>query len=236
MCKGCASDKPRCPFPACGEHTGAHLLPDRMVLLKVAAGLAPPTFKCDNCDDEEATPADATHWCTVCNACMCATCVQPHFTMKMLKKHLLQTVKEYIANGAAGGGGALGVHGCTVHDGRPLELYCATCAVLLCTMCAIIGHKGDSHDTGELAPMAARLKRELAEAAGPLELQLSAMDRAIKAIKVELAGVDQSQAAASAVVKSSAADLRRATVRFERRGLTAIKHVADEKRASLSTQ
>jgi hypothetical protein len=156
--------------------------------------------------------------------------------MKMLKKHLLQTVKEYIANGAAGGGGALGVHGCTVHDGRPLELYCATCAVLLCTMCAIIGHKGDSHDTGELAPMAARLKRELAEAAGPLELQLSAMDRAIKAIKVELAGVDQSEAVASAVVKSSAADLRRATVRFETRGLTAIKHVADEKRASLSTQ
>jgi hypothetical protein len=162
--------------------------------------------------------------------------------MKMLKRHPTQTIEEHIINinitncRARPCGGVLDVHGCTVHSGQPFETFCLTCAVPLCSICATIGHKGDSHDTGVLATMAARLKRELAEAATPLELQLVAVDRALEAIAAELAGVDQTKNAAIGVVKQSAVNMRRATVRFENRGLASIKQVADEKSATLRKQ
>jgi hypothetical protein len=210
-----------------------------MVLAKVAeeAGPPSPTFKCDVCEDDE-HPADATHWCPDCKGFMCANCVQSHSTNRMLKKHSLQTIEHHTASGGSGGGGGLSAHqGCAKHDGNPFGFFCSTCMVLLCTSCAILDHpKGDSHDVGDLATMVARFTRLLATAAAPLEQQSVALEQAMAMVEAVKGSIAQYKQAADGAVKSAAADMRRAAVRFEKRGLAASKAVADQKEAVLNEQ
>jgi hypothetical protein len=54
---------------------------------------------------------------------------------------------------------------------------------LLCTSCAILERKGNSHETGDLDTMAARFTKVLAVSASPLEQQSIALHQAVARVK-----------------------------------------------------
>jgi hypothetical protein len=192
-----------CPIPNCGHAFGcaaAALPTDRMVLAGVvAAGGPAPTPKCDTCDDE-ANPADATHWCPKCEAHFCEECVKPHFTKRFFKQHPLLTVAEHEAapGGAHGSTGSL-TEGCQLHH-KPREYYCRSCHAIGCAACIITGHNGDGHDTGLLEEMVGPLRIALQQCEGPLGTRCKVLRAGMDSMQAMRAALDDNEVAALADV------------------------------------
>jgi hypothetical protein len=152
-----------------------------------------------------------------------------------LKKHSVQTVDEY-ATSIASGGGPSEHQGCPEHN-KPLEVFCATCMVLLCMTCAFLEHpKGVDHDVGDLSTMSTRMLKQLATAVVPVEQQQEKLAQAVVTVKAAKAGLAQNKKTADAAVEASAKAMRQAEVRYVARGKAAVKEVADTKNAVLDEQ
>ena len=78
--------------------------------------------------------------------------------------------------------------------------------------------------------------QKLAESAVPLEQQRVALDQALVAVEAVKGGIKKHKEIADGAVKAAAADIRRAYVRYEARGLAVVKKVADTKLAVLNEQ
>jgi hypothetical protein len=149
--------------------------------------------------------------------------------------HSVQTVDEYAAS-IASGGGPSAHEGCSKHN-KPLEVFCATCMVPLCMTCAFLEHpKGDDHDVGDLSTMSTRMLEKLTTSVIPVEQQQEKLAQAVVTVKAVKAGLAQNKKTADAAVEASAKSMRQAEVRYVTRGKAAVKEMVDTKNAALDEQ
>ncbi|XP_045071726.1 tripartite motif-containing protein 16-like [Coregonus clupeaformis] len=83
---------------------------------------------CDICSEVQ-----AVKFCQTCSVSYCETHIRQHYKIPKLQKHTLVDVT-----------GGLGQKLCQ-HDYSPLEVFCRTDQMLICSQCAETNHKG--HDT-----------------------------------------------------------------------------------------
>ena len=95
----------------------------------------------------EGSEAAATHNCGTCGGMLCSSCHTAHSKMKMMKGHTVVSLEEY--------GGAAPIITCKKHVGKPLEVFCETCCMLVCLKCAVLDHKGNECVIDDLELMAA---------------------------------------------------------------------------------
>eukprot|EP00729_Bicosta_minor_P006286 gene6286-biopygen22853 len=145
---------------------------------------------CAFCAEEQ-----ATKFCKDCVAAMQLSCDGCYsFTHKAAKKkgHTSISIQEHLASAslAVGGGSAAGMTKmCSVHIGHPLLLFCDTCNMLICAMCAAFDHAGHVYKEVKAAIAAHRAMVEAAVAAVKITRQEAiAATNAIKIIRGELEG------------------------------------------------
>eukprot|EP00729_Bicosta_minor_P027796 gene27796-biopygen9695 len=139
--------------------------------------------------------AQATTFCCNCATAMQFACDSCHATMHQAAKkkgHTSIPIQEHLASAspAVGGGAAAGMTKmCSVHIGHPLLLFCDTCNMLICAMCAAFDHAGHVYKEVKAAIAAHRAMVEAAVAAVKITRQeVIAATTAIKIIRGELEG------------------------------------------------
>ncbi|XP_025761042.1 E3 ubiquitin-protein ligase TRIM39-like [Oreochromis niloticus] len=86
----------------------------------------PGEVPCDVCTG---TRLKALKSCLVCQTSYCQTHLEPHLTVKHLKRHQLIDAVENLEGRM-----------CTKHD-KPLELFCKTDQTCVCMLCSVLDHK-----------------------------------------------------------------------------------------------
>jgi hypothetical protein len=176
-----------------------------MVLAGVLDAGPVATPKCDDCDDE-ANPADASHWCPNCKAHFCEDCIKPHFKRRAFKDHPLLTVEEHkTATGGAHGNPVTATEGCQLHH-KPREYYCRSCHTIGCATCIISGHNG--HDTGPLDEMVGPLRITLKQCGGPLGTRCKVLRAGMDSMQAMRAALDENEVAALEAVDQATTEAR----------------------------
>ncbi|XP_031596506.1 zinc finger protein RFP-like [Oreochromis aureus] len=107
--------------------------------------------------------------CLVCLASYCHTHLQPHLTMKGLKRHQLIDPEENLEGRI-----------CIKHD-NPLELYCKTDQTCVCMVCCVFDHK-----THEFVPLREEYEGKKAELVKTeAEIQQMIIKRLLKIRKIK---------------------------------------------------
>ncbi|KAM9425691.1 E3 ubiquitin-protein ligase TRIM21-like [Pholidichthys leucotaenia] len=109
------------------------------------------------CDVCTGTKLKALKSCLVCLISYCETHLEPHFTVKGLKKHQLMEPVENLEGRI-----------CMMHD-KPLELFCKTDQTCVCIVCLYSHHK--THDLLPLREECEGMKAEL----GKMEAEMQQM-------------------------------------------------------------
>ena len=87
----------------------------------------PVDVSCDICSEVQ-----AVKFCQTCSVSYCETHIRQHYTIPKLQKHTLLDVTGDL------------VQKLCQHDYSPLEVFCRTDQILICSQCAETNHKG--HD------------------------------------------------------------------------------------------
>uniref|UniRef100_A0A4W5RFE5 Uncharacterized protein n=1 Tax=Hucho hucho TaxID=62062 RepID=A0A4W5RFE5_9TELE len=90
--------------------------------------IRPGEVDCDICSEVQ-----AVKFCQTCSVTYCETHIRQHYTVPKLQKHTLVDVTRDL------------VQKLCHHDYSPLEVFCRTDQMLICSQCAETNHKG--HDT-----------------------------------------------------------------------------------------
>nr|XP_033480668.1 E3 ubiquitin-protein ligase TRIM21-like [Epinephelus lanceolatus]XP_033480669.1 E3 ubiquitin-protein ligase TRIM21-like [Epinephelus lanceolatus] len=114
----------------------------------------PGNVSCDICTG---TKLKALKSCLVCLVSYCETHLEPHLTVSGLKRHQLISPVENLE-----------VRMCTKHD-KPLELFCKTDQMCVCTHCPALDHK-----THEFVPLKDEYEGKKAEL-GKTEAEIQQM-------------------------------------------------------------
>ncbi|XP_048239295.1 uncharacterized protein LOC124117420 [Haliotis rufescens] len=100
----------------------------------------PSELQCTNKQDG----GQAVVWCKQCEALFCENCQVAHSDIKMTKCHKVQTIDQLAQDGVSiEAKDAV----CSTHQ-RPVDVYDATCGVLICLRCTRDDHAG--HDVQEV--------------------------------------------------------------------------------------
>lgn len=125
-------------------------LPHIAAAIEDAKALPPP---CDFCGDEE-DGKKATRFCSDCTKCprLCDDCFALKHRTESRKMHSSITIEEHLSSVQGGSQAATttaALPECRTHAGQPLQVFCDTCDVLVCAMCAVL-----EHNRHELKPIA----------------------------------------------------------------------------------
>ncbi|CAI5638653.1 unnamed protein product [Oreochromis niloticus] len=137
--------------------------------------------------------------CLVCLASYCQTHLEPHLTMKGLKRHQLIDPDENLEGRM-----------CMKHD-KPLELFCKTDQTCVCMLCSVVDHK-----THEFAPLREEYEGKKAEL-GKTEAEIQQMiqkrrlkiRKIKKSVKMSTAAADREKAKGVRVFTALRKTLRR---------------------------
>eukprot|EP00729_Bicosta_minor_P024403 gene24403-biopygen9588 len=147
---------------------------------------------CDICEGEQ-----ATKFCGDCKKTqlLCDSCHKTAHQHAKKQGHASIPIQEHLSSApaytAGGGTAATAVMSkmCNVHVGIPLLLFCDTCNMLICGMCAAFDHAGHVYKEVKEATAAHRAMVEAAVAAVKITRQEAiAATNAIKIIRGELEG------------------------------------------------
>eukprot|EP00729_Bicosta_minor_P010756 gene10756-biopygen28039 len=144
---------------------------------------------CGICEDEQATTFCGD--CATNNRFTCDGCHAILHKFAKKKGHTSVPIQTHLASASllAGGGAAALSEMCSVHVGIPLLLFCDTCNMLICGMCAAFDHAGHIYKEVKEATAAHRAMVEAAVAAVKITRQEAiAATNAIKIIRGELEG------------------------------------------------
>ncbi|XP_030608781.1 E3 ubiquitin-protein ligase TRIM39-like [Archocentrus centrarchus] len=114
----------------------------------------PGEVPCDVCTG---TKLKALKSCLVCLTSYCHTHLEPHLTMKGLKRHQLIDPEKNLEDRM-----------CMKHD-KPLELFCKTDQTVVCMLCSVVDHK-----THEFVPLIEEYEGKKAEL-GKTEAEIQQM-------------------------------------------------------------
>ncbi|XP_075947751.1 E3 ubiquitin-protein ligase TRIM21-like [Anarhichas minor] len=154
FCKNCitehwnTSDRCQCPMCKEGFNTRPDLRVNTLLSEMVDQFRQSAQQKTSSSEQQESKPGEvpcdvctgtklkALKSCLVCLASYCETHLEPHLTMSGLKRHQLIDPVENLEDRM-----------CTKHD-KPLELFCKTDQMCVCTLCPVLDHK-----THEFVPL-----------------------------------------------------------------------------------
>ncbi|XP_063325189.1 E3 ubiquitin-protein ligase TRIM21-like isoform X5 [Pelmatolapia mariae] len=153
FCKTCISQhwdmNQSCQCPMCKEtfSTRPQLRVNTFISEMVAhsseqQAAKPGEVPCDVCTG---TRLKALKSCLVCQTSYCQTHLEPHLTVKRLKRHQLIDAVENLEGWM-----------CTKHD-KPLELFCKTDQTCVCMLCSVLDHK--NHEFAELEKTEAEIQQ-----------------------------------------------------------------------------
>ncbi|XP_032417722.1 E3 ubiquitin-protein ligase TRIM21-like [Xiphophorus hellerii] len=126
----------------------------------------PEEVPCDICTGPK---LKAIKTCQVCVLSFCQTHLEPHLTAPRLKKHqLMEPVKN------------LEDRMCMEHD-RPLELFCRTDRMCVCSLCPVLGH--NNHKLVPLREESEGTKAKLRTTEAEVQKMIQSMQIKIKEIK-----------------------------------------------------
>jgi len=99
---------------------------------------------CDLCGDED-DAKQATKFCPDCprNQRLCDDCFAFQHRSGSRKTHSSVTIEEHLSSVQGGSQAATATADlpeCRTHAGQPLQVFCDTCNVLVCAMCAVLEH------------------------------------------------------------------------------------------------
>uniref|UniRef100_A0A3Q2VFS1 B30.2/SPRY domain-containing protein n=1 Tax=Haplochromis burtoni TaxID=8153 RepID=A0A3Q2VFS1_HAPBU len=126
----------------------------------------PGEVPCDICTG---TKLKALKSCLVCLASYCQTHLEPHLTMKGLKRHQLIDPEENLEGRM-----------CMTHD-KPLELFCKTDQTCICMLCCVFDH--NTHEFVPLREECEVKKAELGETEAEIQQMIQKRRMKIQEIK-----------------------------------------------------
>eukprot|EP00729_Bicosta_minor_P016349 gene16349-biopygen14295 len=183
----CMSCSKPCAVPVSELHLDAVLMKE--IDGKGGSKEAKEVPLCAFCAEEQ-----ATKFCGDCASNMsfaCDGCYTFNHKSSKKKGHTSISIQEHLASAspAVGGGAAALSKMCSVHIGHPLLLFCDTCNMLICGMCAAFDHDGHTYKEVKAAIAAHRAVVEAAVAAVKITREeVIAATTAIKIIRGELEG------------------------------------------------
>uniref|UniRef100_A0AAZ1Y1Z8 E3 ubiquitin-protein ligase TRIM39-like n=1 Tax=Oreochromis aureus TaxID=47969 RepID=A0AAZ1Y1Z8_OREAU len=148
FCKTCISQhwdmNQSCQCPMCKEtfYTRPQLRVNTFISEMVAQFRREAQSSCDACTG---TRLKALKSCLVCQTSYCQTHLEPHLTVKGLKRHQLIDAVENLEGRM-----------CTKHD-KLLELFCKTDQTCVCMLCPVLDHK--NHEFAELEKTEAEIQQ-----------------------------------------------------------------------------
>lgn len=161
-------------------HAAAAVLPLAVVRAELASGEGvPPVPECEQCEE-----AEAAVYCKQDRAWLCAACDKVVHKPKVVSKH------ERVP--------AASVTRCGEHGGRQHELFCRSCAVPVCALCAAAQggrHPPPYHDVVDLG---AAYDRAAAEAGAARIGDAACRDTTRDALKEKMAAVEAKMRALAA--------------------------------------
>ena len=154
-------------------HAGAHAGPAH----------APPP--CDVCEEDEATMhcgdcAKNKYFCDGCFASAHKSSKKQGHSAVPIKEHMSseRSVAAWAGGGGSGrSGGPAGFLMCPKHPGKPLELFCYTCNILVCALC-ILQH--DRHSLKHISGVTGEHRGEVETAIDATTASKVAVNGAIK--------------------------------------------------------
>ena len=232
-----------CPFPGCAWVTKKapdQLTVDRRALHLAAEETAARTTqavpKCEFACPEGEEEA-ATHRCTTCGIMMCASCTTAHAKIKMMKSHTVYLLADGAGSAdGGGGGGEAPMFFCKTHKDKPLEVFCATCCMLICLKCAVLEHKGTACVIGDLEPTAAASRAELAPVMAKVAARVPELKQASTALKAAITAVGVQKDEAVLAAKAHCTAMRKAITKCEGRLVAAAEAEAAKKSKALEDQ
>ncbi|XP_063325188.1 E3 ubiquitin-protein ligase TRIM39-like isoform X4 [Pelmatolapia mariae] len=137
FCKTCISQhwdmNQSCQCPMCKETFSTRpqlrvntFISEMVAQFRQQQAAKPGEVPCDVCTG---TRLKALKSCLVCQTSYCQTHLEPHLTVKRLKRHQLIDAVENLEGWM-----------CTKHD-KPLELFCKTDQTCVCMLCSVLDHK-----------------------------------------------------------------------------------------------
>lgn len=85
--------------------------------------------RCGKCNEADAS---VTSWCIQCLSPMCGDCNDAHSKWHEFKGHSTVVIQDYVQKPKR--------ETCKKHAKQPLNFYCKTCKITICTECAVKGH------------------------------------------------------------------------------------------------
>ena len=120
-------------------------------------------MQCGNCEDKK-----ATGYCRDCKQFICDNCQAAHRTLKITKKHQIDTIDKVQAINLIPHKKT--VSRCLKHPNKKLKIYCETCRELICTDCTIQIHNGHKYDL--VADVFPKHKEEIVSGLKPVKEKL----------------------------------------------------------------
>ena len=154
-----------CHEPECLRTIGRapDQLPYDELLIRELDEAAPAS--CGGCDSAK----PASHHCGKCAVLICSVCVEAHKTnpLRLIREHPLTSIADFRKQRAAGD--AANPPRCPQHADEPIKMFCNTCSVAICFLCATIGHKGGAHEIVTLESAFTQQKQAIATLADAVE-------------------------------------------------------------------
>ena len=161
-------------------------------------------IQCDECEDD----ATACTWCVECEKGLCQECHKAHKRMKSFKTHKTFTMDEFMHSPKAILTANPKSQCCIEHEGQLLDLYCMTCAQLICRDCTYVDHPRGEHQFDFLKKVVESKRTEIKKAAAPLTSLMDRVQVAITNAELSKQEVDATCANNCEEIRSVFKDLR----------------------------
>ncbi|KAK7479095.1 hypothetical protein BaRGS_00029687 [Batillaria attramentaria] len=137
------------------------------------ASAASESLTCEMCDNS----STATIACVECQKRLCALCQRFHDQVAGTKYHNLISLESSGNQATEGPTRAAPQKFCKTHNRQELVFRCCSCDVIICSQCLQSSHKG--HQTEDLAVASERIRAEVRELLGKLEVKVKATKEVI---------------------------------------------------------
>ncbi|XP_033645411.1 E3 ubiquitin-protein ligase TRIM33-like isoform X1 [Asterias rubens] len=115
---------------------------------------------CEVCDDQKEV---APLRCLDCKQNICTNCHKIHQRISATSHHLVTDIQQTEPTNQQHRSK------CPSHNDQDIQLYCTTCAKLICRKCSETDHRHPEHEYIDCAKASASLKQSLVKFFGPLE-------------------------------------------------------------------
>ncbi|XP_077993865.1 transcription intermediary factor 1-beta-like [Glandiceps talaboti] len=140
-----------------------------------------PEASCVTCQN----PIAVTH-CLNCEHSFCVNCTTVHSRNSLTKGHHLISMEQYQRQLASDPESLNPAIYCEKHPGEPLQMYCASCEIPVCSTCATEDHPDPEHKQKDVDAAAEEEKNKMKELTDQLNDKLKTISENCEALRHDL--------------------------------------------------